>query len=247
MPDDDADNRDRSRDDVARKMADQIVGSADNFAYLAEALGGGGIPDAWSCGPAFEVRVRFRESLDAMSDADLHRRLDALAITGPLRMDRLADVALRRALQPGDLSPDRRWRPRAFGLWRVADGNPLGVKVYASARRGVDLLLAIPPRFLDGYRDEVGFGFTPGESYEPPDGLCRLYAALLDTAQRAQTISQIDAMHPQDQAWCEPFAPEHRGFLVPQAVAIARGWPTTSGDPSPPGWRSVSLDDRTLP
>ena len=50
----------------------------------------------------------------------------------------------RRCLQPGDVLVNGSWRPRAFGLWRLDNGAGLGVKVYASSRPDVDLLLASP-------------------------------------------------------------------------------------------------------
>ena len=224
-------------------MAEQIVSSADNLAYLAEALGRSPLPDAWRFGPSFEVRLRLRPRLADIDDGELARRLDALGVTGPLRAERLAAVAERRALEPGDLPVGRAWRPRGFGLWRLDDGTGLGVKVYPSSRPAVDLLLAVPPRFLHGFGARSGFPFYKRLADHPQAlaELTRLCAALLGTLRRAQPVARVEAAHVQSQDWCTSLGEADRGLVLPEAVAAAAGWAAVarSGED---GWASVSLD-----
>lgn len=226
----------------SREIANRIVASADNLAYLAEGLGKTSLPDAWRYGPAFEVRLRFRTRLSDICDAELARRLDALGITGPLRPDRLAAIAERRALEPGDLEVSRPWRPRGFGLWRLDDGTGLGVKAYASSRPSVDLLLAVPPCFLEGFSAHSGFAYWRHLAERPQDldGLTRLCGAILKTVRRAQPVTRIEAVHLQDQAWCDSFRPDDRGFMIPEAISTACGW---APDSTRDGWASISLDE----
>jgi hypothetical protein len=229
-------------DNSPRDIARGIVASADSLAYLAESLGKTSLPAAWRFGPAFEVRLRFRPRLPEIGDVELARRLDALGITGPLRPGRLAAVAERRTLEPGDLEVSRPWRPRGFGLWRLDDGTGLGVKVYASSRPAVDLLLAVPPHFLGGDSAHSGFAYWKRLADRPRDleELAVLCAAILQTLRRAQPVAQVEAAHLQDQAWCEPFRPDDRGLVLPEAVAAACGWvPDGTRD----GWASIPLDE----
>jgi hypothetical protein len=227
--------------DSPREIANRIVASADSLAYLAESLGKASLPDAWRCGPAFELRLRFRPRLPEIDDADLARRLDAMGIAGPLRPDRLAAIAGRRTLEPGDLQVSQPWRPRGFGLWRLDDGTGLGVKVYASSRAPVDLLVAIPPRFLKGFRD-TGFAYWRHLAERPQDleALTRLCAAILATLRRAQSVARVEAAHVQDQAWCESLRPDDSGFVLPETVCASLGW---APDYSRDGWSGVPLDE----
>jgi hypothetical protein len=200
------------------------------------------LPDAWRYGPAFELRLRFRPRLTEIDDADLARRIDGMGVAGPLRPERLAAIAARRTLEPGDLHVSRPWRPRGFGLWRLDDGTGLGVKVYVSSRPPVDLLIAIPPRFLQGFSDHSGFPYWRHLPERPRDleGLTRLCTAILVTLRRAQPDAQIEAAHLQDQAWCETLRPNDSGLMLPEAVCAAGGWPTHQ---TRDGWASVSLDE----
>lgn len=230
-------------DDSARKIADQIVASADSLAYLADSLVRTSLPDSWRYGPALEVRLRFRPRLADIDDAELARRLDALGIAGPLRPDRLAAITERLSLQPGDLATNRPWRPRGFGLWRLDDGTALGVKAYASSRPAVDLLLAVPPRFLKGFTVRSGFAYWKQLADRPGDldGLVRLCAAMQKTLRRAQPVAQLEAAHVQDQAWCHSLRPADRGLVLPQVVSDACGY-----TPLPDGihgdWACISLE-----
>ena len=228
--------------DSSREIAHRIVASADSLAYLAECPGKTSLPDAWRYAPAFELRLRFRPRLPEIDDAELTRRIDAMGIAGPLRSDRLAAIAERRTLEHGDLHVSRPWRPRAFGLWRLDDGTGLGVKVYASSRAPVDLLVAIPPRFLQGFSGHSGFAYWRHLAERPQDleGLTRLCTAILVTLRRAQPVARIEAAHLQDQAWCESLRSDDSGLMLPAAVCAARGW---APDRTRDGWASVSLDE----
>jgi hypothetical protein len=228
----------------SRTIAKQIVASADSVAYLAEALGRTSLPDAWRFGPSFEVRLRFRPRLCELSDAELARRLDAMGVTGPLRLDRLAAVGERRDLQAGDLAIGQSWCPRGFGLWRLDGGAALGVKVYASKRPPVDLLLAVPPKFLKGFTAATGFAYWKRlpERLEDLEGLMRLCTVLLITFRRAQPIAQIEAAHVQDQAWCETLHAEDRGLVLPLAVAEARAMVGSVLSEVREGWASIPLE-----
>jgi hypothetical protein len=219
------------------------VASADSLAYLAEAVGKSPLPNAWRYGPSFEVRLRFRPRLGDIDGVGLSRRLDAIGIAGPLRADRLAAIAERRTLQPGDVMTSGPWRPRAFGFWRLDDGTALGVKIYASSRPAVDLLFAVPPHFMNAFAARLGFTYWTHLADRPEDleGLSRLSAAILTTLRRAQAVAQLEAVHIQDQAWCDSLVPEDRGLVVPEAVAAACGW-TSSPRTNRKGWVSIPLD-----
>lgn len=227
----------------SREVANRIVASADSLAYLAEAVGKSPLPNAWRYGPSFEIRLRFRPRLADIDDTDLSCRLNAIGIVGPLRADRLAAIAERRTLQPGDVMTSGPWRPRAFGLWRLDDGTALGVKIYASSRPAVDLLLAVPPYFMNALAARLGFTYWTHLADRPEDleGLTRLSTAILTTLRRAQAVAQLEAVHLQDQAWCDSLLPEDHGLVVPQAVSDACRWsssPCTNRD----GWASIPLD-----
>jgi hypothetical protein len=167
-----------------------------------------------------------------------------MGINGPLRPDRLAAVADRRALQQGDLAMGRPWRPRGFGLWRLDDGTGLGVKVYVSSRPATDLLLAVPPRFLAGFTVRSGFTYWRrlADGSEDLEGLVRLCTAILTTLRRAQPVARIEAAHVQDQAWGSSFRPDDRGLVLPEAVWAACSW-TPLPDSTRDGWASVALDE----
>ncbi len=218
----------------SREIAERIVNSADSVAYLADSMGKTSLPEAWRYGPSFEVRIRFDPRLTEIDDADLACRLHALQIRGPLRLDRLGEIAERLKLTDDDLLADKPWRPRGFGVWGLDDGIALGVKVYVSSQRPVDLLLAVPPRFLKSYT--LSGGFARGD-----ESFARLCAATFTTLRRAQSVARIAAVHLQDQSWCEPFHEEDRGFLVPSVVATACNWQECSLSRLE-GWVSVSLD-----
>lgn len=232
-----------ANENSSREIANRIVASADNLAYLAESLGKTSLPRAWRYGPSFEVRLRFRPRLADFDDAELARRLNAMGISGPLRPDRLDAIAERRALEVEDLEVGRPWRPRGFGFWRLDEGPGLGVKAYASTRPAVDLLLAVPPRFLKGLSVHAGFAYWRHLAERPQDlaGLTRLCTALLKTLRRAQPVARIKAAHLQDQTWCESLRPDDDGLMLPQVVSDACGWkPAKTRD----GWASISLEDQ---
>jgi hypothetical protein len=223
-----------------REIAERIISGADSSPYLAEALGKSALPDAWCYGPSLEVRVRFQRRLRDINDADLAHRLAALDIDGPLSGERLSDVASRLSLQPGDLAMHLPWRPRGFGLWRLESGIVLGVKVYASSRHNVDLLLAVPPRF---FNTDTGCTDLPHWMClaAHPDELskfARLSAALSENFKRAQGIAQVEAVQVQDQTWCQPFTSDDRGFLLPQVVVAAWGGKISAQQD---GWTSLNL------
>lgn len=224
----------------ARRIAEQVVASADSVAYLSDCIGRAPLPAPWCYGPSFDVRLRFRPRLSEMTDTDLSRRLDAIGVAGPLRRDRLVAVAERRSLQVGDLAADQPWRPQAFGLWRLDDGSALGVKVYASSRPPVDLLLAVPPGFLDAFGVTGGFGASWQRLADRPErvrALARVCAALHATLRRAQPVASVEAAHVQDQAWCESLHAHDRGLIVPCPAADALG-----GTPVRDGWVGLALE-----
>lgn len=209
----------------ARRIARQIVSSADSYSYLTDALGKNPLPPPWLYGPSLEVRLRFSRPFAEIDDSELARRLDSLQISGPIRRDRLVVVAERLALQPGDLLPTPVWRPRGFGLWRVDGIAALGVKVYVSSRPSVDVLLAVPPGFLKNFSDG-GFRYWRHLTDAPHDlkGVSRLCDAIRNTLRRAQPTCGLEAVHLQDQAWCESMRPTDCGMVLPRVVVEACKW-----------------------
>lgn len=228
----------------ARRIAQGIVASADNVAYLIDGLGRKPLPAPWPYGPALEVRLRFDRPFSAIDDAELARRLDSLQISGPLRVDRLVAIAERLCLQPGDLLPIECWSPRGFGLWRVDGAPAMGIKVYVSSRPSVDLLLAIPPGFLKAFSGGHGFRSwrriddLPGDF----DGLVRLCIAIRATLRRAQPVSRLEAVHLQDQAWCVSMRPTDRGLVLPRRLIERCGWQPMASSVRDDDWAAVSLD-----
>jgi hypothetical protein len=232
-----------TEDNSPRRIAERIVASFDHPTCLTDSIGKSALPPPWLYGPAMEVRLRCSPRLSEIDEPELARRLDALGISGPLRRERLVGVALRLALQPGDLAVGQPWRPRGFGLWRLDDGAGLGVKVYASSRAAVDLLLAVPPRFLDAYGISHRFPYAVPNLADHPgelQGLARLCSALLATLRRAQPVARVEAAQVQDQSWCEPFPADARGLVIPDAVCAACGW--ASRRASRDCWAIVPLD-----
>jgi hypothetical protein len=107
----------------------------------------------------------------------------------------------------------------------------------------VDLLFAVPPHFMNAFAARLGFTYWTHLADRPEDleGLSRLSAAILTTLRRAQAVAQLEAVHIQDQAWCDSLVPEDRGLVVPEAVAAACGW-TSSPRTNRKGWVSIPLD-----